>query len=82
MLPKLPDPTEPLTHKRAGIARAEQARRRKPDDPDAAARVERLRAEYRAARAEQFIRELMTAAPPLTTEQRDRLAVLLTGASS
>lgn len=38
-----------------------------------------LRRDLRAARAEEYIREVVAAAPPLTAEQRDRLAVLLRG---
>lgn len=78
----LPTPAEPLTHQRAAIARAAQARKRRPDDPETAARVEELRAEYKAQRLEGYIRELMAKRPPLTQEQRDRLSLLLNGASS
>lgn len=78
----LSTPEEPLTHQRAAIARAAQARKRRPDDPDAAARVEQLRAEYKAQRLEAWIQELVALAPPLTQEQRDRLSFLLNGAQS
>lgn len=72
----------PLTHQRAAIARAVQARKRRPDDPEAAARVEQLRAEYKAQRLEAWIQELLEQAPELSQEQRDRLSFLLNGASS
>jgi hypothetical protein len=78
----LPTPAEPLTHQRAAIGRAARARKRKPDDPEAAARLEQLRADYRAARAEEIIRDLVDAAPPLSPEARERLSFLLNGASS
>lgn len=38
-----------------------------------------LRRDLRAARAEEYIRKLVEAAPPLTDEQRDKLALLLRG---
>lgn len=72
----------PLAHKRAEIARAALQRKRHPDDPEVAARVEELRAEYKAQRLEGYIRELMAKRPPLTQEQRDRLSLLLNGAAS
>ncbi|MCU1590248.1 MAG: hypothetical protein JWP11_1504 [Frankiales bacterium] len=64
------------THERARVARLSQTRR--PDDPDLAEARQKLR----AARAEDYIRKLVDAAPPLSAEQRSRLAVLLNGASS
>lgn len=70
-------PAEPLTHKRAAIGRAERDLRRKPGDPEAAARVQQVRSDYRAAKAEAYIRELVDAAPPLSEAQRQRLAALL-----
>lgn len=75
-------PAEPLTHKRAAIGRAERARRRRPDDPEAAALVENARVEYAAAKAEAYIRELVDNAPQLPAATRDRLAVLLRGAAA
>jgi hypothetical protein len=38
-----------------------------------------LQRDLRAARLEEYVRELVDSAPPLTAEQRDRLAVLLLG---
>lgn len=43
----------------------------------AAAAAANLRREYRVVAAEDYIRELVESAPPLTTEQRSRLALLL-----
>jgi hypothetical protein len=48
-------------------------------DPD---KLDELRRELRAARAEDYIKKLVDEAPPLTSEQRDRLAVLLRGSAS
>ncbi len=41
-----------------------------------------LRRDLRAARAEDYIRRIVDQAPPLTPEQRDRLALLLRGGSN
>lgn len=54
---------------------ASLTRSREPDDPDLLA----ARRDLRAARAEDYIRDLVAAAPPLTDVQRERLAVLLRG---
>ena len=59
------------THERAKVARLSQTR--SADDPDLAA----ARLALRAERAADYIRRVVDAAPPLTDEQRDRLAVLL-----
>jgi hypothetical protein len=45
-----------------------------PDDRDA---IEALRRDLRAAQAEEYIERLVAVAPPLTDEQRARLAVIL-----
>ncbi len=63
------------TAERARVASL--SRSRTPDDP---ALVE-ARRNLRAARAEDYIKRLVEAAPPLTDQQRSRLAVLLTGAA-
>lgn len=39
--------------------------------------ADQVRAELKAANAADYIRRLVDEAPPLTSEQRDRLAVLL-----
>ena len=64
---------------RAELATATARAKRQPHDADAVAAVEELRSRYRAVAAEDYIRELVDGAPPLTAEQRDRLTVLLRG---
>lgn len=61
------------TQDRARVASL--TRSRTPDDPDLIAARRSLRAE----RLAMYIRRTVDAAPPLTAEQRDRLAVLLRG---
>jgi hypothetical protein len=61
------------TSERARVASL--TRSRAPDDPDLLA----ARRNLRAARAEDYVRKLVASAPPLSFEQRDRLAVLLRG---
>lgn len=61
------------TAERARVASL--SRSRTPDDPD----LERARRDLRAARLEEYIRRTVDAAPPLSVEQKDRLAALLTG---
>lgn len=62
------------THERAVLANATQR-----GDAKLAAEA---RARMKAARAADYIRELVDSAPPLTDEQRDRLVVLLRGATA
>jgi hypothetical protein len=57
-------------------ARAAANRRHHPDQPELAADDQRT---LKAARAEKYVRELVDTFPPLTTDQRDRLALLLQG---
>lgn len=59
------------THERARVAAL--TRSRPADDPD----LIRARQNLRAERLADCIRETVDAAPPLTAEQRDRLALLL-----
>lgn len=54
---------------------ASLSRSRTADDPDLIAAQDRLK----AARLEVYIARVVDAAPPLSPEQRDRLAVLLRG---
>lgn len=61
----------PWTQVRAAIANVQ--RHHGSDDP----RLPELRSELRAARAEDYIRRLVDDAPPLTADQRARLAVAL-----
>ena len=60
-----------VTNARARIA---ALTRHHPDDPDS---LEIARRDLAAANIENYIRRTVDAAPPLTDEQRDRLAVLL-----
>ena len=62
------------TQDRARVASL--SRSRTPDDPDLIAARLNLRAERLAV----YIRRAVDAAPPLSAETRDRLAVLLRGA--
>ncbi len=59
------------TSERARVASLSRSR---PDDDPALLDARR---DLRAARAEQYVRDLVQSAPPLTPEQRDRLALLL-----
>ncbi len=69
--------TRERTKARSELATAAAELKRRPHDPAAAARVEELRRKYRAVAAEDYITRLVEEAPPLTVEQRDRLAALL-----
>lgn len=62
---------------RAELASAAAKASRKPDDPDAALAVDEKRRDYWAAELEDHISRVVDQAPPLTAEQRDRLALLL-----
>lgn len=59
------------THERARVARLSQCL-----PPDAPALAD-ARRDLRAARAEEYIRKLVDATPPLTPEQTARLSALL-----
>lgn len=59
------------THERARVASL--SRSRSHDDPELVDARRRMRAE----RLADYIRRTVDAAPPLTAEQRDRLALLL-----
>jgi hypothetical protein len=65
------------THHRATIGALKKHGR---SDDDAA--VVAARQKMRAAQAEDYIRRLVDSAPPLSEEQRDRLALLLRGAAA
>ena len=45
--------------------------------PDDTAGADEIRRELRTARAAEYISKIVDSAPPLTAEQRDRLAALL-----
>ncbi len=57
-------------------ARIAALRRHRPNDP----KTDELAAAFKADRLSQHIRRVVDSAPPLTAEQRERLAVLLRGA--
>lgn len=69
--------TKERTKARSELAAATADAKRRPDDPQAAARVDDLRRQYRAVAAEDYVRELVDTFPPLNDEQRARLAALL-----
>jgi hypothetical protein len=48
-------------------------------DPAAAEAVEEARREYRYISAAEYVRQLLSARPPLTDDQRDALASMLRG---
>ena len=64
------------TTERARVASL--SRSRTADDPALVA----ARRDLRAARAEDYIKALVDSAPPLTDEQRERLALLLRGSAA
>jgi hypothetical protein len=61
----------------ADLSSAAQAALKHPDDPAAQAAVTDRWSELRATTLEDYIRRAVDAAPPLTDEQRARLARLL-----
>jgi hypothetical protein len=61
------------THDRARVAAL--SRDRKPTDPDLLA----AKRDLRASRAEEYIERIVNQAPPLTADQRSRIAALLRG---
>lgn len=65
----MPTSNPDLARRRAAIARA-----RRVGDPDAEARA---RSDYYAEKLAATIAAIVATAPPLTTEQHDRLALLL-----
>ena len=62
------------THTRSQIARTLKA--------DPTADVTELRSQLKAERLAEHIRQVVTTAPPLTEEQRHKLAVLLRGSAA
>ncbi len=59
-------------------ARVTAMHRHRPNDP----KTDELAAKFKADRLPQHIRHVVDSAPPLTPEQKDRLAVLLRGAGA
>jgi hypothetical protein len=70
-------PRTDLAAGRTAIARATRTARLNPDDDTAAERLASAQRAYTAAKLEEHIRKVVEAAPPLTPEQRQRLALLL-----
>ena len=68
--------TDPVLSARAAVAVASRRSRGGTADPAAIANARR---ELAAAKLERYVREVVAAAPPLTTEQRSRIAAILTG---
>lgn len=62
---------------RSDLANAAAKVSRHPDDPSAAEALIAARRDYYATALADHIRKVVDAAPPLTDEQRDRLAALL-----
>ncbi|OCB25013.1 hypothetical protein A5674_22185 [Mycobacterium malmoense] len=60
-----------VNHERARIASL--TRSRQPDDPELVAARQNLK----ALRLEEHVRRVVAEAPPLTDEQRDRIAAIL-----
>jgi hypothetical protein len=70
-------PQPPPAVTRAAIARTEKLLRLKPGDPELTQYLAELRANYTEHKLADYITKVVGAAPPLTAEQRDRLAALL-----
>jgi len=70
-----------LAQLRAVNARAVMAAKRNPCEATRET-VDRLRAEYAEAKLLAYVAKVVGEAPPLTPEQRDRIAVLLRGGAS
>lgn len=62
---------------RARIGRASRAAARNPSDVRARNEADEARRDYRAAQLAEYIQRTVDAAPPLTAEQRARLARIL-----
>jgi hypothetical protein len=72
-------PAQSPTRRRAAAVVGAVERHHGPDDP----RLPVLRRDLRAAELEEHVRRIVGNAPPLTAEQRDRIAALLrTGGSA
>ncbi len=64
---------------RATLASHTARASRNPNDPQAAAAVTIAKRDYYATALEDYITKVVNEAPPLTDEQRSRLAVILRG---
>ena len=74
--------TQDRRRARGRLANAAQRASRFPNDPAAQAARDDADRQYRVVAAEDYIRELVASAPPLTAEQRDKLAALLRGGAA
>ncbi len=68
--------------RRKARAKLASATARADRDPRAAESLDELRREYRFLTAAEYVKELVDEAPPLSVEQRDRLALLLRGGAA
>ena len=71
-------PDHDLVACRTAIARAARAVRKRPDDMAALEKLGRVRQDYAEAQLAEHIQQVVAKAPPLSDEQRGRLAALLT----
>jgi hypothetical protein len=71
----LPESSQSLAQRRIGIARAARSARRSGDT----SLEDSARREYAEAKLAEHIKSVVDAAPPLTQEQPERLAILLRG---
>lgn len=69
--------TEHSRRARAQLAQAHARAKRQPGDPANAELIAERQRQFRYVSAEDYITRLVEAAPPLTDDQRDRLALLL-----
>lgn len=69
--------TQTRRQARARLASNAARAARRPDDLDAQQAVADARRDYRATALEEYIERTIAQAPPLTTEQRSRLAAIL-----
>lgn len=70
-----------LKDARAAVGRAQRQVNLHPDDPECRKALLRAKQEYKELHTEHFLREVVSSAPPLTSEQRTRLAALLVPAT-
>lgn len=71
--------TEQRRKARATMASKAARASSRPNDPDALTAAQEARRDYYATALQDYIERTVAAAPPLTPEQRDKLALLLTG---
>ncbi len=71
-----------LEEQRKARSRLAAATAKANRDPAAQAEVDKARQEYRYVSAQEYVRQLVDTWPPLTDEQRDRLALLLRGTAA